>query len=416
MFDLDKWQEIFGTIRKHKLRTILTAFGVFWGIFMLILLQGAGKGLENGVLGIFGSLAKNSVFIWGGRTSIPHSGLKPGRYVSFTNDDYFALKMEFSDIQHIAPSTGLWGSFAVNYKKNSGAFKVGGEYPSVNDIRPMIFTSGRFVNQKDINEKRKVAVLGSRVVEVLFGNDDPIGKYIKIKGVYFQVVGTFEIENSGGSGRDDSERIFIPLSTLQQTFNAFNKVSSFAISPKDGVDPEEFELRIKEFLSSRHNLSLEDKSAVGSWNSGKEAQKFTGLFAGISIFIWGVSIMTIIAGVVGISNIMLIVVKERTKEIGIRKALGATPASIVSLILTESIFITSISGYVGLSAGVGAIELIRSVMEKTGAENPYFSNPQVNMDTALIATLILIVSGALAGLFPAIKGSNINPIEALKDE
>ena len=414
MFDLDKWQEIFGMIRKHKLRTLLTAFGVFWGIFMLVLLLGAGKGLENGVYGMFGHLAKNSMWIWGGRTSIPYNGMKPGKYVSYTNDDYYALKKEFPEIKLLAPGLGLWGSYSVSYGKNNGAFKVGGDFPAMNEIRPMIFTAGRFVNQKDVDEKRKVAAIGSRVKEVLFGEKDAIGKYIKIKGVYFLVVGTFEVENPGSNGRDDSEKIFIPLTTLQQTFNAYNKVGSFAISPKDGVDPEELEARVKEFLAARHGIAPEDKSAIGGWNSGRETKKFAGLFTGINTFIWGVSIMTIIAGIVGVSNIMLIIVKERTKEIGIRKALGATPVSIVSLILTESVFITAISGYLGLSAGVGAVELIRTLMESAGAENPYFNNPQIDIQVALIATLILVLAGAFAGLFPAIRAARINPIEALR--
>jgi putative ABC transport system permease protein len=416
MLDLDKWQEIFGTIRKHKLRTLLTAFGVFWGIFMLVLLLGAGRGLENGVFSMFGSLAKNAMWIWGGKTTAPYKGIKPGRWVVYSNDDYYALKKEFPEIQYINPGISLTGNFSVGYKNNTGAFKVGGDSPALNDIRPMNYTAGRFLNQKDMDEKRKVAVIGARVVEVLFDKENPIGKYIKIKGVYFLVIGTFIVENPGGSGRDDAEKIFIPITTLQQTFNAPNKVHGFGISPKDGVDPEELEQRVKQFLAARHDVAPEDKSAIGSWNSGKETKKFTGLFAGINTFIWGVSIMTIIAGIVGISNIMLIIVKERTKEIGIRKALGASPGSIVSLILTESIFITSIAGYLGLSAGVGAIGLIRHIMETSGEQNPYFSNPHVDFRTAVLATCILIISGALAGLFPAMKAAHINPIEALRAE
>lgn len=416
MFDLDKWQEILGTIRKHKLRTLLTAFGVFWGIFMLVLLLGAGRGLENGVQGSFGHLAKNAMWIWGDRTTAPYNGFKPGRRITFTNEDYHALKNEFDDIRYINPGTNLWGSFVVSYKKNNGAFRPSGDTPDLNKIRPMIFTSGRFINDQDVKEKRKVAVIGARVVEVLFGTEDPVGKYIKIKGVYFLVVGTFIVDNPGGSGRDDAEKIFVPITTLQQTFNAPNVVHAFGIVPKEGVDPEDLEKRVKEFLSIRHNISPEDKSAIGAWNSGKETKKIDGLFLGINTFIWGVSIMTIIAGIVGISNIMLIVVKERTKEIGIRKALGATPASIISLILTESIFITSLAGYTGLCAGVGVIGLIRSSMENGGVKNQYFDNPQVDFQVAITATCILIISGALAGLFPAIKASHINPIEALRAE
>lgn len=412
MFDLDKWQEILGTMRKHKLRTLLTAFGVFWGIFMLVLLLGAGRGLENGVNNSFGHLAKNAMWIWGGRTTAPYNGFKPGRSITYTNDDYETLKKEFPDILYLNAGTNLWGTFMVSYKNKNGAFKPSGDTPALNNIRPMIFTSGRFINDNDMKEKRKVAVIGARVVEVLFGKEDAIGKYIKIKGVYFLVIGTFLVDNPGGSGRDDAEKIFIPITTLQQTFNAPNKVHGLGIVPKDGVDPEDLETRVKAFLSARHNVSPDDKSAIGSWNSGKETKKINGLFIGINSFIWGVSIMTIIAGIVGISNIMLIIVKERTREIGIRKALGATPASIISLIITESIFITSIAGYLGLSAGVGGVALIRNLLGD--AKNQFFSNPQVDFKVAIVATIILVLSGAIAGLFPAIKASHINPIEALR--
>lgn len=416
MLDLDKWQEIFGTIRKHKLRTALTAFGVFWGIFMLVLLMGAGKGLENGVYGSFGHLAKNAMWIWGGRTTAPYNGFKPGRYITFTNEDYEALKKEFPEIRYINPGTNLWGTFMVSYKDKNGAFRPSGDMPDLNNIRPMVFTAGRFINDDDVREKRKVAAIGTRVVEVLFGNENPIGKYIKIKGVYFLVIGTFVVDNPGGSGRDDAEKIFVPISTLQQTFNAPNKVHGLGIVPKDGVDPEDLEKRVIDFLHVRHHVAPEDQSAIGSWNSGKETKKIHGLFTGINTFIWGVSIMTIIAGIVGISNIMLIIVKERTREIGVRKALGATPASIISLILTESVFITSIAGYLGLSAGVGAVGLIRSMLESAGSKNQYFDNPHVDFKIAITATCILVLSGAIAGLFPAIKASHINPIEALRAE
>jgi len=414
MFDIDKWQEIYMTMRKHKLRTALTAFGVFWGIFMLVLLLGAGKGLENGVKGVFGNLATNSMFIWGRKTAIPYKGIKAGKRVNFNNDDCASLKKEIPEILYLAGGTGLWGDFTVNYKTKNGAFQVGGDMPEMNNIRNLIIPQGRFINQIDIDQKRKIAVLGPAVVDVLFGKEEPLGKYIKIKGVYFQVVGVFYIDNA--DGRNEVEKIYIPLTTLQNVFNAPNRISSIAVAPKEGFDAEDVEKKVKLHLANRHNVSPDDKSAINGWNSGKEAKKFQGLFTGINIFVWFVSIGTIIAGIVGVSNIMLIIVKERTKEIGIRKALGATPSSIISLIIQESIVITSVSGYLGLVAGVGILESINYFMKKYAIKNPYFDNPEIDVEIALIATGILVVTGALAGLFPAVRAAAINPIEALKDE
>jgi putative ABC transport system permease protein len=415
MFDLDKWQEIYNTMRAHKLRTFLTAFGVAWGIFMLVLLLGAGKGLENGVLKIFGSMAKNTMWIWGGRTTMPYKGLQPGRYIRYNNEDYQALKNEFPEIKFLAPSSRLGGSFLVINKDKSGSFSVEGHYPDLSNVKVMTYPKGRFINDSDIKEKRKVAVIGSRPVEMLFDQENPIGKYIQIKGVYFLVVGTFAVETTDEGGRGDAEKIFIPLTTLQQTFNQQN-LDNFAITPEDNIDPEELEGRIKMKLASRHNMSPDDSKALGSFNSGKAVQKFVALFTGISIFIWVVGIGTIIAGIVGVSNIMLIIVKERTREIGIRKALGATPRSIVTLIIQEAIVITSFAGYIGLVFGVALLEGMKSFMKSAKIESPFFSNPDIDIKIAIIAMIILVVAGALAGLFPARKAASINPIEALKAE
>ena len=414
MFDLDKWEEIWSSIMKHPLRTSLTAFGVLWGIMMLVLLLGAGKGLENGVTSGFASMAKNTMWIWGGKTTIPYQGIKPGRRVEYTNEDYFALKERFPEIKYLSPGAGLKSNYIINYGSKTGTFAIGGDYPDLARVRTFILPKGRFINEEDIDKKRKVAVLGKRVIEVLFGNEDPIGKFFQVNGVFFQVVGTFEVENLGGSGRDDSEKIYIPLTTLQASFNLANYVSSFAITPQDGVDPEWLEKEVKLFLGARRNVSPEDKNAIGAWNSGKETKKINGLFTGINIFIWVVGSMTIIAGIVGVSNIMLIVVKERTREIGIRKALGATPMSIISLIVQESIVVTAIAGYVGLLLGVGILEGVNSLLIASEVKNEFFKNPEIDINVALIAMLILIVSGGIAGLIPAIKAARINPIEALR--
>lgn len=417
MFDLDKWQEIYHSVSKHKLRTILTAFGVFWGIFMLVLLLGAGKGLENGVTKGFSAFATNSIYVWTERTSLPYKGLSPGRRIQLDNDDMKAIRQNIEDVDHIAPRMSLWGEYTISYQTKNGSFNVKGDCPELNYVQPMDILSGRFINQPDLSQGRKVCVVGERVIEVLFGKDaNPLGKYINIKGVYFKVVGTFKSKKKGGNAREDAQTIFIPLTTLQNTFNQINKVDYFAVTVKSGVVADSVQKEIKELLARRHNFSPADDQAVGSENLQKEFNEVQGLFTGINLFVWIVGIGTIIAGIVGVSNIMLIIVKERTKEIGIRKALGATPFSIISLIIQESVVITAVSGYVGLIIGVGLIESLSYAMKKFKVDAEFFDNPEVDFQMAITATILLVVTGALAGLIPATKAANISPIEALRDE
>ncbi len=415
MFDLDKWAEIYATVRKHKLRTALTAFGVFWGIFMLVVLLGAGKGLENGVTKDF-NIAKNAVFVWTQRTSIPYKGLKPGRFIQLTNDDARAIRQGVPEVDVIAPRNQLGGTFTVSRGTKSSSFPVQGEVPAFVHIENIPIRKGRFINEMDIEDRRKVAVVGERVVEVLFGETDPIGQYLNIKGSYFLIVGIFRPEGSGERVMDRAQTIYIPGTALQQTFNQLNKVNFFAFTPKPGVPASVVEEKVKALLSQRHNVDPADLKAFGSANVEKEFLNVQGLFTGIAAFSWLVSIGTILAGVIGVGNIMLIVVKERTKEIGIRKALGATPWSIISLIVLESIVITSFAGYFGLLGGTGLIAFISYMMDKFQVEAGLFSNPEVNLPIAVTAVLLLIFTGALAGLIPAAKAARINPVVALRDE
>ena len=412
MFDIDKWQEIFITIRKNKLRTFITMLGVAWGIFMLVILLGAGRGFENGVTKQF-DIAKNAVFIWSQRTSIEYKGFKPGRYVRFTNDDVQAIRNEVPEIGVVAPRNQLSGAFTVNRNTKSSAFTVYGEYPDYTRVRPTIITSGRFINDLDIRDRRKVCVIGTRVREVLFQpEEEPIGEYIRIKGVSFKVVGIFKGKGNGDDAQEEAETIFLPSTTLQYTFNQVNTIDYFALAPKDGVPASIIETKVKQVLAKRHYVHPDDLKAFGSANVEEEYQRVQGLFLIIGAFSWFVGLLTIVAGVVGVSNIMLIVVAERTKEIGIRKALGATPASIIGLILQETIFITALAGYIGLLAGVGLLELINSF----GVEGDFFSNPEVDLNAAITATLTLVISGALAGLIPARRAAKVNPVIALSAE
>jgi putative ABC transport system permease protein len=411
MFDLDKWQEILSTMQKNKLRTFLTAFGVFWGIFMLVLLLGAGKGMQNGVEGEFGAFATNSLWIWNGRTSMPYNGLQPGRQVNFKDEDLAAIGRETKGIEIVAPRNWLNGEYTLSYKTKNGSFRVLGTSPDYFSIDVVNLTQGRLLNRNDMFETRKVVVIGNRVKEVLFGEKEAIGEYINIKGVFFQVVGIFKKE--GNNGRFE-ERAFIPFTVYQTVFNPSRGVHNIALTAKSGTPAKELEEQVKLILAKRHRFDPKDEQAIGTNNNEENFKRFQGLFSAIRMFVWVVGIGTLIAGIVGVSNIMLIIVKERTKEIGVRKAIGATPISIISLIIQESVVITAVSGYLGLLAGVGLLDGIRYLIDSTGAELPYFTRPEVDLEVALAATIILVIAGALAGLIPAIKAAKIKPIEALR--
>jgi putative ABC transport system permease protein len=418
MFDYDKWQEIFATIKKNKLRTFLTMFGVFWGIFMLLILLGSGNGLENGVKRDFNGWANNAGFAWGNTTTIPYKGLKPGRNVRFSNDDMLLLKNNVPGLDIIAPrnNLGRWGGGNnIVYKSKTGAFRITGDYPNYNLIQKMNIPEGRFINENDIDDRRKVAVIGKKVREVLFEKDeDPLGEYIKVQGVFFQVVGVFKSKRSGEQAERDTQSIYIPFTTFQQVYNYGDRVGWFGFTAKEGYSVAQVEKELKAVLMEKHKVHPDDISSIGTNNLEEEFSQIMGLFTGINIFMWLVGIGTLVAGVIGVSNIMLIIVKERTQEIGIRKALGATPISIISLILQESIFLTALAGYAGLLFGLGLLEGISIALE--GMDAGMFASPQVDFKVAIASLVILIVGGALAGLVPAQKAAAINPIEAIRAE
>ncbi len=409
MFDIDKWQEIFSTIKKNKLRTLLTGFSVAWGIFMLIILLGSGYGLENGVKREFTGDAVNYLSINAGITSMPYKGMKPGRRLRFTNEE----KNQLGALDGVEKSSGrsaVWANNTLSYKNEYGNFDIFSVSPDYKHVESLIILQGRYLNEIDEGSYRKVAVLGRIVEEALFKGEDPLGKYIKVSGVPFKVIGTFD---DPGGDRDLS-RIYIPLSTAQRVFNMGNRVNSILLNLGDASVEESLEIieTIKTDLSEKMKFNPADPRALFVYNSIENYQSFMNLFANIRSFIWIIGIMTIIAGIVGVSNIMMIVVKERTKEIGIRKSMGATPWSIISLILQESILITAFAGYIGLVLGVGLLELISNVLPETD----YFANPEVNMQVAIYATLLLILCGALAGFVPARKAASVKPVVALRDE
>ena len=414
MFDLDRWQEIGATIRANKLRTFMTMAGVFWGIVMLVVMLGFGDGLERGVSRVMGGFATNSVYLWGQRTSQPYQGLQPGRRLRFTNADIVAIQQKVPELEYLSPRVQLGGWRSpenVSRGGKTGAFSVSADYPEYQYIRPPVFELGRFINDRDIKQKRKVTVIGRGVYDQLFlPEEDPIGKLIKVQGVYFQVVGVFRSRMSGERAERDNDTLHIPFTTYQSAFND-PYVGWFAMTAQPQFPASVIEEKVRALLSERHKVAPDDAQAIGSFNSQKEFGKISGLFLGISGLIWFVGIVTLLAGVIGVSNIMLIVVKERTKEIGVRKALGATPWSIVVQLVQESTLLTASAGYVGLVVGIALLELSGYIIPK---DSQFLANPSIHLNVGLIATAILIVAGAVAGFLPARAAAQIHPVEALR--
>jgi putative ABC transport system permease protein len=420
MFDIDKWQEIIATIKKNKMRTFLTGFSVAWGIFMLMILLGAGNGLSNGVSQNFMRDAINAMWLWGGRTSIPYHGLQEGREIRFTNADYDILK----DLEGIEYTSG-------RYYINGNQFSYGNEYgeytaitchPELKEVESIEMVEGRFVNQVDIDQTRKSVVLGKDIYDALFKEKNAIGEYVRINNIPFKVVG---ICTEGGGTRH--RNAYIPVTTGQKVFNGSNRLHNFAltINAETLEESQAIEARVRNTMARKHKFAPDDDSAMGSYNKLEDVIQTMKIFQAIDIFIWIIGIGTLIAGVVGVSNIMLIVVKERTKEIGIRKAIGASPRSVIGLILLESILITTVAGYIGLVLGTGLMEVISLFVEKQyemqaatngGNGETLFLNPTVDLGIAMTATLVLVVAGAIAGYIPAKRAARIKPIVALRDE
>jgi len=422
MFDLDLWNEILSALKKNRMRSFMTAFGVFWGIFMLIIMSGAGKALENGVLDGVRAFATNSAFFWTERTSVPHAGFQRGRRWEYDNADIQYLRDNVKEIEYLSPRLFGWQQNGNNTIRGerTGSFNVYGDYPDYFKIDRWTPIKGRLINQIDILQERKVCNIGERVVEVMFEKDeDPVGQYLKISGVYFQVVGVIHAEtriNIGGGKKE--ETIIIPFSTMQTTYNYGDMVHFFSVTSQKGNKVSDLEEKLKKILKERHKVAPEDLQAVGSFNIEKEFVKFNSLFVGIQVLTWIVGLGTLLAGIIGVSNIMLVIIKERTQEIGIQRAIGATPVVIIKHIVAESVFLTVMAGYIGLSLGVGILELINYVLQSSAksGDELFFRNPQVNLNMALSALAVLVIAGIVAGLIPASRAIKIKPIDALRDE
>ncbi|PCJ97913.1 MAG: ABC transporter ATP-binding protein [Flavobacteriaceae bacterium] len=414
MFDIERWQEIFDTIRKNKLRTFLTGLSVASGIFILVILLGFGQGLQNGIEQEFEQDAATSVWVWPGVTSKEYKGLNPGRRIQLNNENFETSAVLLNDaIEYKSPRIFVRG-ITVNYGKEALIYGVQGVSAQFQFIENCKMYEGRFVNHLDEMSTAKVAVIGKKIKTDVFNKvESPIGEFIEISGIPFKIIGVYgEYEDR------EEERIYIPITTAQRVFNGGNRVNniSYTLPPVDNFDQAvaqavDFKNSLKTHLQQSHTIAPDDTSALNVWSAMEEAKRYYSLTGNIKLFFWFVGICTIIAGVVGVSNIMLIVVKERTKEIGIRKALGAKPWSIIGMILHEAIFVTAISGFTGLIFSMGILEILGPHIEVD-----YIVNPSVNFKVAISTVFVLIFAGTVAGFFPAWRAARIQTIEALRDE
>lgn len=414
MFNLERWEEIFETISKNKLRTFLTGLSVLSGIFILVILLGVSQGMQNGISSQFQDDAANVIFVWTGVTSVEYKGMNPGRVIQLRNKDYDHItKLHKDELEYKSSVYRIWGGM-VSYKKESGSYRVEGIYPDYQFLENQTLIKGRHINTLDIDNSTKSIVIGKKVNLDLFKDQDAIGKYVKVSGVNFKVVGVY----SDPGGEREESRVFVPISTAQKVFSGANRVNflSFSLPMEDNFEKAtaasvDFSDKIEKQLKESHDVAPEDESAISVNNSLENAKRFYDLMGMIKMFFWFVGIATILAGVIGVSNIMLIIVKERTKEIGIRKALGAQPLSIVTMILHESIFVTAIAGFLGLFLGLVLLEFVGPMVE-----TEFIANPSVNFQIAITTVIILIIAGAFAGFFPAWRAARIKPIIALRDE
>ncbi len=418
---IDLFQEISHTLKKNKLRTALTGLSVSWGIFILIVLLGAGNGLKSGVSENFADRAVNRITLWAGYTSMPHNGLQSGRRIRFTEKEIKALETEVKESSMVAPRFDT--SQPIAYSAESGNYTLLGIMPGYAELEALKIeaNNGRFINQLDLKTNNKVIVLDQKIVNVLFKRTNPIGKHVKVGDIMYQVVGVNSKQEMWGT-----PTAYIPFTTAQLIYNPDKKIRNISFTV-DGLNTmeenEQFNQSLRSFLGRKLNFSPDDRQAVWINNTQEQYIETQKVFSAITIFVSVIGILTLIAGIVGVSNIMLVSVKERTREIGIRKAIGAPPRSILQTVVVESLVITTIFGYIGILVGVGLTELVNFVMEQATAaaasdevQMSVFKDPTVDMRYILFATLILIIAGAVAGYLPARRAVRIKPIEAMRQE
>jgi putative ABC transport system permease protein len=420
MFDFDGFNEIWQTITRNKTRSLLTAFGVFWGIFLLVVLSSTGNGFENGLMKQVEGVTPNTGFFFVNQTSEPYKGYQKGRAWTMQLADIEAIKETFPCITAISPEASLWSSEDKNvvYSSRSGSFSVKGVMPEYNDIQRSKILKGRYINDTDIAANRKVCLLGKKVYETMFEKgEDPLGKMVKVNGIYFQVVGVVRsyTENVNINGTID-ESVILPFTTMQQVYALGDKIYFFAMVADDDIPISDIEEDIKQFIKQRHDIAPTDDDAFNSFNLSEIFKAFKGLFFGIHILIWIVGLGTLMSGIIGVSNIMLVTVKERTREIGVRRALGAKPKNIISQVLSESLLLTTLAGLVGLCIGVGIMAIVAMITSNMPSDDAMFQDPNIGFGAAVAATVIVIISGLLAGVLPAWRAIQIKAIDAIREE
>ena len=420
LFDIDRWVEIWVTITRNKTRSLLTCFGVFWGILMLVILLGAGTGMKNGIFSNFKGFATNSAFFYTDRTSEPYKGYNKGRWWSMRNRDIDNIMNNVSGIQDISPL--IWGARSeknVVYGQLTGTFNVKGVMPGYFNIESQELHYGRLLNEIDVRERRKVCLIGARINETLFKNEDPCGKYVRVNRSYYQIVGVVKQRAANVSlGGRSEESVFLPSTTMQQIQNQGDRINFVGVSVKQGFPVQKVIADITAMLKAQNEISPTDPQAVGQFNLAEQFATFEMLFLGIEILVWIVGIGTLLAGIIGVSNIMMVTIKERTKEIGIRRALGAKPFNIITQVLSESLLLTSLAGLMGLTLGVFLLDVVNRIMSAQPSDQnvTFFENPEISIQVAIVATVIIIVSGLLAGWIPAWRALQIKAIDAIREE
>ncbi len=417
MFDFDSIREIFSTIGKNKLRTFLTSFAVAWGIFMLIILLAAGNGLKNGVTSNFSRRAQNSVTLWPGWTSMAYKGLPTNRQIKFDQKDYDLIRNKIPEVEYV--SVRLSQRVTLSYEKEYGSWDIDGVSQDASIINNLKVANGngRFLNKMDVDNRRKVIVLSPDMKKVLFKDKDPIDQYvIADNNIAYQVIWVYDPEDI----YDNNPPGYIPFTTAQMLYNkgyGFRRIDFTVVGLPTKEANEKFVERLRQRMGTLHNFDPADRSALYVRNTAEDMLEAQSIFFIITAFIIVIGIASLLAGIVGVGNIMLITVKERTKEIGIRKAIGATPFSVLKLIIFESILITTVAGYIGIVIGVGITEGISTIMANAPSDGPsIFKDPTVDLSTVIWATVVLIVAGTIAGLIPALKATKVSPIEAMRAE
>ena len=417
MFDLDRWTEIWVTITRNKTRSLLTCFGVFWGILMLVILLGSGRGMQNGIMRSVNGFATNSAFFFADRTSESYKGFNKGRQWDMRNRDVESIRREVKELSAISPI--IWGNSSdknIVYGMMSGTFNVKGVHPDYFQIETQKLFHGRLLNEMDERERRKVCLIGTKVKEVLFKEEDPCGSYIRVNGIYYQVVGVVQQRASGVNiGGRSEECVFLPFSTMQQTLNQGDIIHFLCVAAKPDVQMLPVINKIKSIIKEQNFISPTDPQAVSAINLAAQFETFNNAFLGIDILIWIVGVGTLLAGIIGVSNIMMVTVKERTKEIGVRRALGAKPWNIISQIMSESLLITAMAGLMGLTVGVFLLDVVDQLIGDPVGETMLL-HPAVSIQVALAATSILLLAGLLAGLIPAWRAMQIKAIDAIREE